>query len=354
MRAIRIEQYGGPEVLRRVDIDVPSPGPGEVLVRVACAGVNFMDIHTRQGKYQDSRTYAVRAPCTLGMEGAGEVVGTGPDVASFRRGDRVAWCLSWGAYAEYAVVPARRVARIAPSVSYELAAAAIFQGSTAHYLVEDVAKLRAGSSCLVHAASGGIGQILVQLAKRRGAIVFATASSDSKAAIARGRGADHVMLYEDGRFADRVRAATAGRGGDVVFDAVGRTTLRDSFRAARVRGLVVNYGSVSGSLRDLDPYELGEAGSLFLTRPRLADYLADGATVQRRADEIFAAVEDGTLRLEISARYTLDQVEIAHAALEERRQLGKSILLIPRPPRTTIASDPAGPIDLLPLQGMGG
>ena len=328
MHAIRIEQYGGPEVLRRVDIDVPSPERGEVLVRVACAGVNFMDIHTRQGKYRSSQTYPVRAPCTLGMEGAGEVVGTAPDNTAFKAGDRVAWCISWGAYAEYAVVPAHRLAHIPQAIPYELAAAAIFQGSTAHYLIEDVAQLRPGNTCLVHAASGAIGQMLVQLAKRRGATVFATASTDSKAAIARGRGADHVMLYENGAFADQVRAATAGRGVDVVFDAVGRATLRDSFRATRTRGLVVNYGSVSGSLNDLDPYELGEAGSLFLTRPRLADYLADGATVQRRADEVFAALTDGSLRLEISGRYTLDEVEIAHAALEERRQVGKSILII--------------------------
>ena len=328
MRAIRIEQYGGPEVLRRVDIDIPSPRRDEVLVRVACAGVNFMDVHTRQGKYKNSRTYPVRAPCTLGMEGAGEVVSTGADVTSLRAGDRLAWCLSWGAYADYAVVPARCIARIAPSISYELAAAAIFQGSTAHYLLNDVANLSAGSTCLVHAASGGIGQILVQLAKRRGVTVFATAGSKAKEAIARKHGADYVMPYDGGHFADRIREATGGRGVDVVFDAIGRTTLRDSLRATRVRGLVVNYGSVSGSLDDFDPYELGEAGSLFLTRPRLADYLADAATVQRRADDIFAALEDGALRIEISGRYTLDEVEIAHAALEERQQLGKSILVI--------------------------
>jgi NADPH2:quinone reductase len=328
MRAIRIEQYGGPEVLRQVDVDIPSPGRGEVLVRVACAGINFMDIHTRQGKYRNSSTYPVRAPCTLGMEGAGEVVGVGPDVPPVMIGKRVAWCISWGAYAEYAVVPVQRAARIPAAISYELGAATIFHGSTAHYLIEDVAQLHPGSTCLVHAASGGIGQMLVQLAKRRGATVFATASNESKLEAARSRGADYVMPYENGRFADYVRAATAGRGVDVTFDAIGRATLRDSFRATRTRGLVVNYGSVSGSLNDLDPYELGEAGSLFLTRPRLADYLADGATVQRRADEIFAALQDGALRIEISGRYTLEQVEFAHAALEERRQLGKSILLI--------------------------
>lgn len=328
MKAIRIEQYGGPEVLQRVEIDVPSPGADEVLVRVVFAGINFMDVHTRQGKYQNSRTYPVRLPCTLGMEGAGEVVAVGENVTSCKSGDRVAWCISWGAYAEYAVVPAARVAKIPSTISYDLAAAAIFQGSTAHYLLEDVAHIGSNSTCLVHAASGGIGQLLVQLAKRRGAMVFATTSSEAKADIARRHGADHVMLYDEGRFADRVRETTGGQGVDVVFDAIGRTTLRDSFRATRVRGLVVNYGSVSGSLNDLDPYELGEAGSLFLTRPRLADHLADGETVQRRAGEIFAAIQDGALQITISGRYTLDNVEVAHAALEERRQLGKSVMQI--------------------------
>jgi NADPH2:quinone reductase len=328
MKAIRIEQYGGPEVLQRVDIAIPSPGPDDVLIRVGCAGINFMDIHTRQGKYKESRTYPVRLPCTLGMEGAGEVVEAGANVASLKRGDRVAWCISWGAYAEYAVVPASRVARIPSAISFDLAAAAIFQGSTAYYLLEDVAHLDAGSTCLVHAASGGIGQLLVQFAKRRGVTVYATTSSEAKAEVARGHGADHVMLYDEGRFADRVREATNGRGVDVVFDAVGRATLRDSFRATRTRGLVVNYGSVSGSLNDLDPIELGEAGSLFLTRPRLADHLADAATVQRRADEIFAALQDGTLKIEISGRYTLDNVEAAHEALESRRQLGKPVMTI--------------------------
>ncbi|PLZ01945.1 quinone oxidoreductase [Burkholderia sp. WAC0059] len=328
MRAIRIEQYGGPEVLQRVEVAIPVPAADEVLVRIAYAGINFMDVHTRQGKYRNSRTYPVRIPCTLGMEGAGEVVEVGAQVTSCKPGDRVAWCIAWGAYAEYAVVPAARLARLPSAIPYDVAAATIFQGSTAHYLLEDVARIGEGDTCLVHAASGGIGQLLVQLAKRRGATVFATTSSDAKAAVARAHGADHVMLYEDGRFADRIRDATAGRGVDVVFDAVGRTTLRDSFRATKVRGLVVNYGSVSGSLNDLDPYELGEAGSLFLTRPRLADHLADAQTVQRRADDIFAAVAEGALTVDISDRYTLDNVEAAHAALEERRQLGKAVMQI--------------------------
>ena len=326
MRAIQIHEYGGPEVLQRVEIDVPKPSPGEVLVRVIAAGINFMDVHTRQGKYRESRTYPVRIPCTLGMEGSGEVIEVGTGVTSCRKGDRVAWCISWGAYADYAVVPAARLAKLPDGIGYDLAAAAIFQGSTAHYLLEDVAHIGAGSTCLVHAASGGIGQLLVQLAKRRGAEVFATTSSPAKAAIAKSLGADHVPMYEDGAFADRIRDLTHGRGVDVVFDAVGRTTLRDSFRATRTRGLVVNYGSVTGPMRDLDPYELGEAGSLFLTRPRLADHLADVETVQRRADDIFAAIQQGALHIGINGRYTLDTVEAAHAALEERRQSGKAVM----------------------------
>jgi len=329
MKAITLQAYGGPEVAElRHDVPKPQATAGHVLVQVACAGINFMDIHTRQGKYKVSRTYPVNIPCTLGMEGSGDVVKTGAGVSSFELGERVAWCISWGAYADYAVVPAARVARIPDSIPFDLAAAAIFQGSTAHYLLEDVARLGAGSTCLVHAASGGIGQLLVQLAKRRGVTVYATTSSEAKAEVARAHGADHVMLYDDGGFADRVREATQGRGVDVVFDAVGRVTLRDSFRATRTRGLVVNYGSVSGSLNDLDPIELGEAGSLFLTRPRLADHLADGATVQRRADEILAALQDGTLKVEISGRYTFDDVEAAHEALESRSQLGKAVMTI--------------------------
>jgi NADPH2:quinone reductase len=328
MRAITIDRYGGPEVLQRRDIPVPVPGPGEVLVRVAAAGINFMDIHTRQGKYKASRTYPVRLPCTLGMEGAGTVEAVAGDVTRFAAGDRVAWCISWGSYAEYACVPESRLALLPDVIGFDTAAASVFQGSTAHYLVHDVARLVPGMTCLVHAASGSIGQILVQLAVSMGATVYTTASSPQKCEVALGLGAHHAMLYEGGRFADAIRDSTGGRGVDVVFDAVGRSTLRDSFRATRTRGLVINYGSVSGSVDDLDPIELGEAGSLFLTRPRLADHLADAATVQRRADDIFAALAVGTLAIPVAARYTLDQVEIAHALLEERRQVGKAVLCI--------------------------
>lgn len=329
MRAIVIEAYGGPEVLQRRDIEVPEARTGEVLVKVHCAGINFMDIATRQGRYAASKSYRVALPCTLGMEGAGEVVAVGSGVDRLRVGDRVAWCIAWGSFAEYASIPAALAARIGNETSFDQGAAAMFQGCTAHYLINDVARLGPGSTCLVHAASGSIGQILVQMAKRVGATVVATASTDAKRQVARERGADHVLPYADGTFADEVRRLTEGRGVDVVFDSVGRTTLRDSMRATRKRGLVVNYGSVSGAVTDLDPLELGEAGSLFLTRPRLADHMADADVVQRRADAVFGAIREGSVEVEIAGHYTLDDVELAHARLEAREQVGKPILHLP-------------------------
>ena len=328
MQAIMIEQYGGPEVLQRRELAVPEPGDEEVLVRVAFAGVNFMDVHTRQGKYKTSSTYPVRLPTTLGMEGAGVVVKAGSRVTNVVVGDRVAWCISWGAYAEYARVPARLAARVPAGIALDTAAAAMFQGCTAHYLLNDVAQLKAGDSCLIHAASGSIGQILIQLCKRLGVRIFATASTPAKCEVARRLGADHPMPYDEGSFAQNIRALTDGRGVDVVFDSLGLATLRDSFRAARTRGLIINYGNVSGSVQDLDPIELGEAGSLFLTRPRLADHMTDAATVQRRADDIFGAIQSRELDMPIAGRYTLDDVHLAHESLEGRQQVGKCVVEI--------------------------
>lgn len=328
LKSIQIDRYGGREVLVHRDIAVPVPGAGEVLIRLSHAGINFMDVHTREGKYAKSQTYTVTLPCTLGMEGAGEVVSVGAGVGDFKPGDRVAYCIVWGSYAEYAAVPAWRVVKVPAALPLELAAASLFHGFTAHYLAHDVGHLAPQVTCLVHAASGGIGQLLIQLAKRMGATVYATTSTQQKAQVARERGADLAVLYDDGRFAEAIRDATQGRGVDVVFDPIGKATLRDSFRATRRRGLVVAYGSVSGSVRDLDPIELGEAGSLFLTRPRLADHLPDAPTTRRRADEIFAALLDGTLKIDIAGRYTLDDVDEAHAALEDRRMIGKPVLVI--------------------------
>jgi len=328
MQAITIARYGGPEVAILREVDIPVPGPGEVLVKVGFAGINFMDVHTRQGKYEHSRTYPVRLPCTLGMEGAGRVVQTGAGVTRIAPGDRVAWCIAWGSYAEYACIREARLAKLPDALPLDVAAASMFQGCTAHYLIDDVAQLRAGNTCLIHAASGSIGQILIQMAKARGARIFATASTADKRAVATGLGADRVIPYDEGRFADVIRAETGGLGVDVVFDSVGHATLRDSMRATRVRGLVINYGNVSGSVKDLDPIELGEAGSLFLTRPRLADHMADAATVQRRADAVFGALLGNALSIPIVARYTLDHVSAAHHSIENREQIGKAVVEI--------------------------
>jgi NADPH2:quinone reductase len=326
VKSIRIERYGGPGVLLRRDVAIPVAGTGEVVVRVSHSGINFMDIHTREGKYAGSRTYPVTLPCTLGMEGAGVIAAVGEAVEGLQAGDRVAWCIVWGSYAEYAVVPAWRIVKVPAALPLEMAAAALFHGYTAHYLAHDVGRLGPGKTCLIHAASGGIGQILIQMARRSGATVYATTSTPEKAAVARACGAHTAVLYDDGRFADAIREATGGHGVDVVFDPIGRATLRDSLRAARKRGLIVNFGAVSGAVRDLDPIELGEAGSLFLTRPRLADHLPDAETVRRRAHDIFTALLDGSLKVTIAGHYTLDNVEEAHAALEERRMVGKPLL----------------------------
>ena len=329
MKAIQIDRYGGPEVIVRRDLPMRLPGDGEVLVRLAYSGINFMDIHTRQGKYVTSQTYPQSLPTTLGIEGAGMIDAIGGGVDGFQLGDRVAYCLSWGSYAEFAIVDARRVVRVPKELPLELAAASMFHGLTAHYLAYDLGKFGPGVSCLVHAASGGIGQLLVQLGVRMGATVYATTSTEAKAAVARKRGAAAVFLYDEGRFVERMRSLTGGRGVDVVFDAVGQPTFRDRLRATRSKGLVVSYGSVGGAVKDLDPIELGEAGSLFLTRPRLADYLTDSATIRRRASDIFAALLDGSLSIEIAGYYTLDEVERAHEELENRHMVGKPLIKIP-------------------------
>jgi NADPH2:quinone reductase len=328
VKCIQIDHYGGLAAMIHRAIPVPVPRADEVLVRVRCAGINFMDVHTCEGKYANSQTYRVSLPCTLGMEGAGEIIALGADVKDLAVGDRVAWCIVWGSYAEQAAVPAWRCVKLPDALSFEMAAATLFHGLTAHYLAHDVGRLAPGRSCLIHAASGGIGQILVQLAKRAGARVFATTSSEEKAAVARARGADVAVLYDDGRFADAVRAATGGQGVDVVYDPIGKATLRDSFRAAKKRGLIVNFGAVAGAVRDLDPLELGEAGSLFLTRPRLADHIADAETTRRRAADIFGAILDGSLKITIAGRYTLDKVGEALHALDSRRMLGKPVLVV--------------------------
>lgn len=328
MKAVQIDHYGGPGTSQLRDIPKPVPGSHEALVKLAYSGVNFMDIHTRQGKYAASRTYPQSLPTTLGIEGAGIVEQVGSRVSDFKPGDRVAYCLAWGSYAEFASVPADRLVPLPDAIPLELAAASLFHGLTAHYLAHDLGKLAPGVSCLVLAASGGIGQLLVQLGTRARATVYAVTSTEQTAAAVRRRGADAVLFYDNGRFADVARELAGGRGVDVVFDPIGTPTLRDSFRAARTKGLIVNFGSIGGSVRNIDPIELGEAGSLFLTRPRLADHIADASTMRRRASEIFAALIDGSISIDVARIYSLDQVENAHDDLENRRIVGKPLIKI--------------------------
>lgn len=326
MRAVQIDRYGGPEVLAVRDLLIPVPGDGEVLIRILHAGVNVMDAATRAGGFAKSQTYPIRLPTTIGMEGAGIVESVGVGVDDLAAGDRVSYCLVWNSYAEYAVVPAWRVIRLPDDLSLDLAAAATFQGLTAHYLATDVGRLGPGRTCLVHAAAGGVGQILVSFARRLGATVYGTVRSEAQKQVARDRGAADVFLSGDGAFVRPVLDATGGTGVDVVFDSVGAPTLRNDMKVTRKRGLIVSFGASGGALADLNPSELGEAGSLYLTRPRLADHLPDGETIRRRASEIFRGLADGSVGLTLGKRYGLDQVELAHRELEARAVGGKSLL----------------------------
>ena len=326
MKAIRIEQYGGPDVLRLEDIPVPDPGAGEVLVRVAHAGIDVMDVGTRKGVFANSKTYPVHLPTTIGMEGGGTVERVGAGVTGFRSGDRVAYCLVWNSHAEYAVVPAWQLVHVPPAVPLSLAAAATFQGFTAHYLATDVGQLRPGRSCLVHAAAGGVGQLLVGFAARLGATVYGTVRTDDDKGTARERGARDVFLSGEGGFVAPLLELTRGAGVDVVFDSVGKPTLRDDFKVTRKKGLVVNFGASGGAVDDLNPAELGEAGSLYLTRPRLQDYLPNADTIQARAAALYAGLADGTLSLSLGRRYAMEQISVAQADLEAGKAGGKPVL----------------------------
>jgi len=326
MRAITIDRYGGPEVLEARDVEAPAPGAGEVRVRVAFAGINFIDVYMRSGVYARSSTYKTPLPMVLGMEGAGTIDAIGDGVEGFAIGQAVAWCIVRGAYAEQAVVPAWRLVAVPDAVPLDVACALMLQGSTAHYLTNSAWRVRAGDICIVHAGAGGVGQLLVQLAKLRGATVIATVGSASKAAIARARGADHTILYREMDFRDEVLRLTNGRGADVVYDSVGRDTVHASIRSLRTRGLCVMFGASSGQVDAIAPLELAEAGSVFFTRPHLADYMRDANEIRGRAQELFGAVAAGSLRVTIDRVFALPQVADAHRALESRESRGKLLL----------------------------
>ena len=320
MRAVRLREHGGSGKLRVETTEIPSPREGQALVRVEPAGVNFIDVYKREGLYR------IPLPSTIGEEGAGEVVATGPGVTEVKEGDRVAWAMSSGAYADYAVVPAQRLVALPPTVSGRVGAAVMLQGMTAHYLASSTFPLKQGSRCLIHAAAGGVGLLLVQIAKKRGAFVIGTAGSDQKALLAREAGADHVIVYTREDFAAETRRITNDAGVNVVYDSVGRTTFHAGLGVLSPRGMMVLFGQSSGSVEPIDPQILNQKGSLFLTRPTLAHYTATREELLRRSSDIFQWIANGELDVRIGAEFPLEQVAAAHDALEGRLTTGKVLI----------------------------
>jgi NADPH2:quinone reductase len=328
MKAIRIARFGGPDVMEYGDWPQPSPGPGEVLVKLDYSGVNFTEVYQRAGLYARSQTYKTPLPMVIGSEGGGSVAALGEGVDGLQTGDRVSYCIVRGSYAEYAAVPAWRLVKVPDDVPITIASALMLQGFTAHYLSHSAFPLKPGDSCLVHAGAGGVGQLLIQMAKIRGATVLTTVGSAEKAAIAKSAGADHVILYRETDFREEVMRLTDKRGVDVVYDAVGRDTIAKSLRSLRRRGLCVNYGGASGLVESVEPLELAEAGSVFFTRPHLADYIADREELMMRANDLFSLWREGRLKVAIDREFPLQQAADAHRYLEGRQTRGKLLLKI--------------------------
>jgi NADPH:quinone reductase len=322
MKAIRIHAFGEAGKLSHEELPTPVPGTGEVLVRIEAAGVNFIEIYQRRGWYQRP------LPFTPGSEGAGVVEAVGEGVTGVRIGDRVASQAFAGSYAEYAVAPADRVVPIPEGMDSRDGAAAMLQGMTAHYLATSTFPLGPGHRCLIHAAAGGVGLLLCQLARRRGAVVYGTTSTPEKAKRAREAGAHEVILYTETDFAQEVRRLTEGKGVSVVYDSVGKTTFQGSLDSLQPRGMLVLFGQASGPVPPLDLQVLNQKGSLFVTRPSLNHYLADRRELMQRASDVLGGIAAGTLKLAIEGSWPLAEASAAHAALESRETSGK-LLLIP-------------------------
>ena len=322
MKAIRVHSPGGPDALRYEDVPQPSPAAGDVLVKVQAAGVNYIDVYQRNGLYK------VATPFTLGQEAAGVVSAVGAGVTDPKAGDRVVYASILGAYAEYAVVPADRVVVLPEGVTTRQAAAVMVQGMTAHYLACTTYPLKTGDTCLVHAAAGGVGLLLCQVASRRGARVIGTVSTREKAALARDAGARDVILYTEQDFEAEAKRLTGGLGLQVVYDSVGKTTFEKGLNCLTRRGMMVLYGQSSGPIGSFDPQVLSQKGSLFLTRPTLAHYIATRAELVTRAGEVLSWLKSGTLKVRIEHEFSLAEAAEAHRALEARKTTGK-LLLIP-------------------------
>jgi NADPH2:quinone reductase len=321
MRVIQIHRTGGPEVLEMGSGTAPEPGPGQLRVRLAAAGVNFIDVYHRMG------AYPLPLPFTPGMEGAGVVEAVGPGVTGWEIGDRAAWASAPGSYAEAVALPAAGAVPVPAAVELETAAALMLQGMTAHYLSHSTFPLQPGQTALVHAAAGGVGQILVQLARARGARVLGTVSTAEKARIAENAGADAVIRYTEVNFREEALRLTGGDGVDVVYDSVGKDTFDDSLGCLKPRGMLVLFGQSSGAVPPVDPQRLNTGGSLFLTRPTLKHYTADPGELRGRAEALFAAVAAGDLKIRIDRTFPLAAAADAHRYLEARRTLGKVLLL---------------------------
>jgi NADPH:quinone reductase len=321
MQAIRIHEHGGPEALRHEDAPDPAPGPHQALVRLAAVGVNFIDVYFRTGLYQPAGL-----PFTPGQEGAGTVEAVGEGVTEVAPGDRVAWTGVQGSYAELAVVPADRLVKLPNGLDFRQGAAALLQGMTAHYLACSTYSLKPGDTCLVHAAAGGVGLLLCQIARLRGARVFGTASTPDKAELAREAGAEEVILYTEQDFTAEVKRLTGGHGVQVVYDGVGRTTFDGSLACLAPRGMLALFGQASGPVPPFDPARLAAGGSLFLTRPTLFHYMARREELLERAGDVLGWIVAERLRLRIGAEYPLAEAAAAHRALEGRETTGKVLL----------------------------
>src|SRR5579863_7830696 len=321
MKAIYLKQTGGPEVMELADLPVPQPKPNEAVVKIAASGVNFIDIYQREGRYK------VPLPFVLGQEGAGTVSSVGADVKSTKPGDRVAWAAILGSYAEYAAVPAERLVKIPQGVSDQQAAAAMLQGMTAHYLVYAAFPLKSGQTALIHAAAGGVGLLLVQMAHNLGARVIGTVSTEEKARLARDAGADEVILYTQVDFEAETKRLTGGKGVDVVYDGVGKATFDKSMNVLRPRGTLVLFGASSGPVPPVDPAVLAQKGSLFLARTTLAHFTATRDELLARSGAVFGMIASGKLKLRIDHTYPLANAQQAHRDLEGRKTTGKLLLL---------------------------
>ena len=322
MKAIQVKQPGGPEAMELVDLPVPEPKPDEAVVKVAAAGVNFIDVYHREGRYK------VPLPFVPGQEGAGTVTSVGAKVRSVKKGDHVAWTGLLGGYAEFAAVPADRLVPIPAGVNDQQAAAVMLQGMTAHYLSHDTYPLKRGETALVHAAAGGVGLLLVQMAHNIGARVIGTVSTDAKARLARDAGADEIILYSQSDFEAETRRLTEGKGVHVVYDSVGKTTFEKGLNVLRPRGMMVLFGGSSGAVPPFDLIALSQKGSLYVTRPTLVNYIASRDELVARSGAVFGMMAAGKLNLRIEHTYPLAQAQSAHRDLEGRKTTGK-LLLIP-------------------------